>query len=41
MGARRAIVYAFEDNPASVALYQSSGFTVVDRNLGHSEPPAK
>ncbi|RKG56421.1 GNAT family N-acetyltransferase [Corallococcus sp. AB011P] len=36
MGARRAIVYAFEDNPASVGLYQSSGFTVVDRNLGHT-----
>ncbi|MFP2956359.1 GNAT family N-acetyltransferase [Myxococcus sp. 1LA] len=36
MGARQAIVYAFEDNPASVALYQSSGFTVVDRNLGHT-----
>lgn len=36
LGARQAIVYAFADNPASVALYQSAGFTVVDRNLGHT-----
>ncbi|MCP3097888.1 GNAT family N-acetyltransferase [Myxococcus sp. K15C18031901] len=35
MGARQAIVYAFEGTPASVALYRSAGFTVVDRNLGH------
>lgn len=36
LGARRAIVYAFADNPASPALYQSVGFTVVDRNIGHT-----
>ncbi|TQF10539.1 GNAT family N-acetyltransferase [Myxococcus llanfairpwllgwyngyllgogerychwyrndrobwllllantysiliogogogochensis] len=36
LGARQAVVYAFEGNPVSVALYQSSGFTVVDRNLGHT-----
>ncbi|QQR46074.1 GNAT family N-acetyltransferase [Myxococcus xanthus] len=36
LGARLAIVYAFADNPASLALYQSAGFTVVDRNLGHT-----
>ncbi|ATB47760.1 GNAT family N-acetyltransferase [Corallococcus macrosporus] len=36
MGARQAFVYAFEGNPASVALYQSAGFTVVDRNIGHT-----
>ncbi|QDF03227.1 hypothetical protein BHS04_08345 [Myxococcus xanthus] len=36
MGARQAIVYAFADNPVPLALYQSAGFTVVDRNLGHT-----
>ncbi|RKH72239.1 GNAT family N-acetyltransferase [Corallococcus interemptor] len=38
LGARQAIVYAFDGNPASVALYQSAGFSVVDRNLGHVVP---
>ncbi|WP_426749762.1 GNAT family N-acetyltransferase [Myxococcus sp. Y35] len=41
LGARQAIVYAFEGNPASVALYQTSGFTVVDRNLGHTRQPVE
>jgi len=40
LGARQAIVYAYEDSPAPVALYRACDFTVVDRNVGHAQEPA-
>ncbi|NMO22894.1 GNAT family N-acetyltransferase [Pyxidicoccus fallax] len=37
-GARTALVYAHAANPASVALYESAGFRVIDRNWGYVAP---